>query len=116
MSQTDIKEVELSIEHAKGMVMRGHMAQRLAANSDFKKLVLEGYFVEEAARLAHLSSDPNIPEEVRAFVMRDLNGVGAFKRYLSAIVQMGLQAETELQEQMETLDEIRSEELGEVSE
>lgn len=109
MSQHDIEQIELSISEARKMVERGERADRLSRNRDFIKTVLEGYFVEEASRLALLSSDPNIPEEVRAFVLRDLNGPGAFKRYLSTLVQMGHMAAQEIHEAQETLDEIRSE-------
>lgn len=109
MSQSDIQEIELTIEHAKEIVERGESARRLASNSDFKKLVLDGYFVNEAARLALLHSDPSINEEIREKVLRDLNGPGAFKRYLSTIIQMGDQAIRELPELQEALDEARAE-------
>lgn len=110
MSQAEIREIELSMEEARKIVDRGEMAQKLASNREFKKLVLEGYFVEEASRLALLWSDPNIPEDVRKFVERDLLGVGAFKRYLSTLVLMGQNAQHELRDLSETRDEIRQEE------
>jgi len=113
MSQSDIEEVELSIEHARELIERGQMAERLSRNNEFRKLVLEGYFVNEAARLALLYSDPNIPNEMRENLLRDISAPGCFKRYLSSIVQMGHVAQRELREHMETLDEIRAED-GEV--
>jgi hypothetical protein len=113
MSQSEIEEVELSIEHARQLVERGQMAERLSRNKEFKTLVLEGYFVNEAARLALLYSDPNVPSEMREHLLRDISAPGCFKRYLSSIVQMGHVAERELREHMETLDEIRAED-GEV--
>lgn len=112
-SQRDqIEEVELSIAHAKEIINRGAMAERLSHNPDFKKLVLEGYFTTEAARLALLYSDPNIDPEMREAIGRDLMGPGVFKRYLSTMVQMGYVAQRELGEHIETLEEIREEELG----
>lgn len=111
MSQHEIEQIELSIEAAKEMVSRGQAAEKLATHPDFKKLVIEGYFKDEAARLAVLSSDPNISEEIRAHVMRDMAGVGAFRRYLSTLVQLGQHAAAEIAEAQETLDEIRAEEL-----
>ena len=111
MSQNEIEQVELSIEAAKEMVERGKMAERLADIPEFKKLVLDGYFVDEAARLALLSSDPNLSEDIRGHVMRDLQGVGAFKRYLSTLVQLGRQAAQEIEEAEVTLSEMRAEEM-----
>lgn len=111
MSQNDIEQVELTIAEAKKVVDRGRMAEKLSRNPDFKKLVMDGYFVDEAARLVHLSSDPTLPENIRNVVLRDMNGPGAFKRYLSALVQMGKNAAREIEEHQETLDELREEEL-----
>jgi len=113
MSQNQIEEVELSIAEARKMVDRGRTAERLAKNPEFKTLVLDGYFVEEAARLALLYSDPNLSPEIRDHVIRDLAGPGAFKRYLSTIVQFGQMAAREILEAEETLDELREEELFE---
>lgn len=109
MSQDDIKEIELSIEHAKEIAERGEMAEKLATIPEFKKLILDGYFRDEAARLAHLSSDPALDETSRGHVFRDLSGPGALKRYLSAMVQMGRNARAEINEAYRTMDEIREE-------
>lgn len=106
----EIQQVELSIAEAEKMVKRGQAAERLSLNPDFKALVLDGYFVEEAARLVHLSSDPTIPENIRDVVVRDLAGPGAFKRYMTAMVQMGNMAANEIEDHRETLEELREEE------
>lgn len=113
MSQV-IEDIELSIEQARRMVKLGQMAQNLAVNKDFKELVIDGYFRDEAARMTHLYADPNISEEIRAHVHRDIVGPGAFKRYLSGIVQMGNAAAREILEAEETLVEVRQEMEGEV--
>lgn len=109
MSQQDIEQIEMSIEHAKSMVEKRNMAMQLAENPAFKKLVLEGYFQEEAARLAHLISDPSLPEEQRNFVKVDIAGPGAFKRYMRTIVQMGDMAAQSIQDYELELEEIRNE-------
>lgn len=110
MSQTQIEEVELTIEEARKMVTRGKMAEKLASNREFKKLVLEGYFQEEAARLVHLLGDPAAAAH-REHILRDMEGIGGLKRYLSTVVQLGRQAEMEIAECEETLDELRAEDL-----
>jgi len=111
MSQSEIKEIEMSIDAAKEIVERGERAMRLSQNPDFKKVVMDGYFVDEAARLVHLYSDPNISEEIRGHVHRDLLGIGAMKRHLSTLVQMGVFAKNEINESREVLDEIRASEI-----
>jgi chaperonin cofactor prefoldin len=107
--EQEIKQVEVTIEEAKKAVELGKSAAKLEKNSDFKKTVMQGYFIDEAARLALLVSDPMISPELRAAVMRDIDGVGAFKRYLSFMVQMGQQAERTIEENEQTLEEIREE-------
>lgn len=107
--QNDIHEIELSIEAAKEMVARGELAVKLANNSAFKKLVLDGYFVDEAARLVHLFSDPNLNDEQRAMVERDLIGIGAFKRYLQTVRQIGQMAEREISDAEYELEGLRME-------
>lgn len=110
LENPQIEMLELGIEDAKNMVKMGEAAKKLTKNGDFKKVIMNGYFVDEAARLALLSSDPNIPENVREFIMRDLNGPGALKRYLQTLTRMGDQAAIEIDEAYETMGELRDEE------
>lgn len=111
MSEREIEQIELTIEEASKMARIGEKALALSTNKLFKEIVMDGYFVQEAARLALLSSDPNIPENVRTYILRDMNGPGAFKRYLQTLVQMGNQARREVEESRETLQELMDEEL-----
>jgi len=111
--EQDIEQVEMGIDEAKRIIAEGKDAMTLADNPLFKKIVLDGYFKNEAARLALLISDPTISEAIRGYIERDLYGIGGFKRFLSAKVQMGLVAEQEVKDLGETLDEMRAEEVGE---
>jgi len=109
-TQAQIQQVEISIEHAREMVKRGKQAQLLADNPDFKSVVIEGYFRDEAARLAHLASDPGIDQNTRDAVYRDLTAPGAFKRYLHAVIHFGRMAEDDIEQGSLMLDELRTEE------
>lgn len=112
-NRADIEEIEISIEEAKKVVARANDIRTLCENPIFKKLVMDGYFVQEAARLAHLSSDPSIDEKIRGYVLRDLAGPGAFKRYIQTLINMGNAARNELAMSEEALDELRAEEAAE---
>ena len=109
--EQEIETVELTIAEGKRLMERRAAAQRLAKNKDFQKLVLEGYFVDEAARLALLYSDPNMAQH-REHIEKDLYGVGGFKRYMSTIIQMGNIAENEMSDHEQTLEELRAEDLN----
>lgn len=113
MSQ--IQEVELSIEQAKKVIAIGDKALKLADNKLFKELVLDGYFVDEAARLAHLSADLTLTPEQRADIFVMIQGIGFFKAYLSMLVRRGDMASRELRESEQTLTELRMEDSNELA-
>lgn len=104
----DIQQAELSLQEAKRLVGLKEQALRLSQNKDFQDLILNGYFVDEAARLTHLLGDAALPDH-QSYVLQDLHGIASFKRYMSKIVQLGVIAENEITVVEQTLDELRSE-------
>lgn len=108
---SDIQDLETEIAAAKELKERREIALRLSTNADFKKLVLDEYFVTEAARLVQLSADPALDHDQRNDALEMAKATGHFKRYLSMIVQMGAHAERQLPEMEIALDELRAEEL-----
>jgi len=113
MSQLEknIEEVELTIAEARKIVEYGTVVRRLIDNPDFKKVVTDDYFVEEAARLALLYSDPSINKDQARMINNDLLGLGAFKRYIQTKLQMANNMAYEMEQQMETLQELHEEDL-----
>lgn len=112
MSQSEIEQIELTIEEAEKMVERMERALRLAENPDFKALILEGYFKEEAIRLTHLLSAPALSPKMREDTIKGLEAIGLLKQHLHAVVQKGVLAEQEIKEAREEADLIRAEEDG----
>ena len=109
MSQDQIQEIEVSLADARAEVERGRAVDRLWAHPDFKKIFIEGYFRDEAARLAMLSSDPGLRPEMREAILREMNGVGAVRRFLLSIQRMAQTAAHHVSEAEEALDELRAE-------
>lgn len=99
-------EIEISIEEARKLVDQSKKALALAENPVFKELVLDGYFKDEAVRLVDLYSNPNLIAQ-RPEIERDLHAIGTFRRYLSQIVLAGSRAEKEIEDALETLEEMR---------
>lgn len=104
--QKEIQQIHLSLESAKELVKLGQEALALAENTIFEKLVLKGYFIDEAARLVHLFGDPTINADVRGKIERDLHGPSSFKRYLQTMVARGRNASQEIESYMSSLEEL----------
>lgn len=105
---SEIQQCEQEIKNAKELIERRRMALKLADNPEFKKLFLEEYFVNEAARLVQISADPNLSLEQRADALAMAQATGHTKRYLSVVVQMGAHHERALPELEAHLDELRA--------
>lgn len=104
---SDIQELELSIEQAKKLVERKNMILKLTSNREFKKVVLDGYFVDEAARLASISADP-LQQEYWDQIHLCIQGISLFRQFMQTGIRMGQVAEQELREQNELLDELQA--------
>jgi hypothetical protein len=84
---------------------------RLSENKDFKKVIHDDYFVNYAARLVLLKSDPSTMESERQQkdVDNSIIAVGYFRQYLSSLIQLGRRAEMEILEAEHTKEEILAE-------
>lgn len=110
MSQSDIREVEVTIEQARKQIKLGEALQRLMNNQDFKDIVLEQYLREEAVRLVHLKADADMQDPRRQQNMdMGIAGIGLFRVFCDRIQSDGEAAEEALQEHLQTLDDVQSE-------
>lgn len=102
---TTVEEVELSIEQAQEKIKLRDMAMKLASNREFKKLIIDGYFKDEAARLAGVSGDPNTLN-VRDEIFDQMKSISYFRQFMQKYVREGDMAEQELQDHYEVLNEM----------
>jgi hypothetical protein len=105
---SEILELEDNIANAEELVARRQMALKLSQIPEFKKLFMEEYFVNEAARLVQLSADPALTTDQQKTALDMAVATGHTKRYLSMAIQMGAHAERELPDMRSTLNELRS--------
>lgn len=105
---TEVEELELEISQAQEMKGRGEAVKRLLDHTDFNAVVMEYWFKDEAVRLAHLVSDPQLTDHQRACVQRDIEAIGGFRRFLQTTEMFGFQAAQSLQEHEEALAEARA--------
>jgi len=107
-----LEQVEVSIEQAKEAITNKEALDKLTANPDFKKVVLEGYFEKEASRLVLLKADPSMQDEKeQSQIDKSINAIGYVRLYFHTIMQLGLQMERTIAEDEKTREELLSEEL-----
>ena len=105
------KSIEISIEAAKSIVARKLDVEILFKNRSFKRIVEEGYFKEEAARLVSLLTDPEFSSEERqAEIRNDMVAISGFRQYLLNLHRLGVQMESTISSSEAQLEEMRNEE------
>jgi hypothetical protein len=108
---SDIQELETQKAELQKMVDLRDLILKLSKNHDFRKVIHEEFFLNEAARNAGIGGDPALDENQRKDAMQMSMAGGHLKRYLSANVMMGNQAQSTIIQIDEALEEIRTGEI-----
>ena len=116
MSQHEeqLEQIEIDIATAQEHADRADALQRLHENKDFRKIVLEGFFKDEASRVVLLKADPNVQgDSEQKHIDRIITSIGGLRQYFGTIYQMGNMAHRALEEHKATREEILQEQLNE---
>lgn len=110
MSSTELQQLELSIKHSQKTVDLGDALERLRNNRDFKKVIGEAYFTEEAVRLVHLMSDSNMQSpELQQSIHKQMIAIGVFHEFLNNLAIRAGMARRSIAADEATRDEILAE-------
>lgn len=90
---SEVFALEQQLNSAKDALQRRAIALKLSENPEFKKLVLEEFCIQECARYAQLSADPALDERQQKDALAISQSAGHLRRFLSAIITMGNQAD-----------------------
>lgn len=105
--------LNITEESAKAKVDMVKSLNKLVTNKDFKKVILEGYFEKEAARLVMLKAEPNHQDEAsQVQIINSINGIGSLRQYFLTLEQLGMMAEKSLKECSEYREQLLTEEEG----
>lgn len=86
-------EAELTIEKRDALL-------RLFAHKDFKAVISEGYFKDEAVRLVEAKGNPMMADEAdQAAILKDIDGIGSLRCYFHATKHAGDMAEKALEDE-----------------
>lgn len=109
-SETYIASIENSIETAKEHVAIKDAVERLSRNRDFKKVILEGYFEQEAIRLVHAKADPEFQTpEKQEELHNEMLAIAGVRAYLNRLIQIGRMEEASIPSHERELDALRAE-------
>ena len=112
MTESAIQQIESNIRQSKKIVEFGDAIERLRNNRDFKRVVIEGYFEQEAIRLVHLKADSNMQSpEAQKSILSQLDAIGTFSQYLQANVTLAHMAGKAIEADEQTRDELVAEGL-----
>jgi hypothetical protein len=113
MSNKYIKELETNIEQAKDSIELGLSLERLFSNRDFKRVILNGYFKDEAVRLVHLKGALEYQSsDAQKDIISKIDAISNFSIYLANIVNNAELANKTVILDEETRNEIISEDLN----
>lgn len=102
-----MQEIEIDIEYARKTIELGEIVKRLELNDDFRTLVIEGYFRDDAARVVMLKADPEFQTDERQCKLdKDILGIAVFGEYLRTKKLLGTMAQEAIK-----ADELTREEL-----
>lgn len=105
LAQLDREEKQAKYD--KGMA---ESLERLYSNRDFKRLVLDGYFKDEAVRLVQLKATPSMQNpQSQASIIQQIDAIGSFQQFLTIVGQQGNLAERFLDSVEDTRSFITSE-------
>ena len=111
MSRTS--RLEDQLKDSKALVERREAVIRLSKNPDFRRVILDEFFVEECARYARESGDPALTPAQRADALAIAQSAGHLKRYLNVQIQLGDAAEASITDLETAIEESRIEEDAE---
>lgn len=110
MANDQIEAIERDISKARTSVEFGNKLQRLRNNKDFKEVILNGYFEQEAVRLVHLKAVPYMQSpESQASIVKQMDAIGAFSGYMDAALSKAVMAAGAIEDGEAALVEITAE-------
>jgi len=113
-SENQLHQVEISIENAEKAIELAKALKRLHDNADFKTVILEDFFHEEAHRAVLLKADEAMaPPEKQKQVDDVITTIGGLYNYFGKIYQMANMSARALAAHQETREEILEEQLSE---
>ena len=99
--EEQLDSLEFSMDEAKHFISVKNSMLKLQNNRDFKKVITEYYFKEEAARLV-MAKSSNLTEEQQMVIDKMIYGIGSLAKFFDSVLSRGVQSEQQLADDEET--------------
>ena len=109
-TEEELNQLDASMAEAKHFIDIKKSVEKLFRNRELKKVILEYYFKEEAARLV-MAKSSNLNEEQKKLIDCMIYGIGALSNFFDSVHQRGMQAEEALREDEDARTAILQEDL-----
>lgn len=98
-----LEQVEVSMEVAKAHIDLKQALVRLFDNEDFKTVVAEGYFGNEAKRAVRAKAEPQMQNpQSQVHIDNQINAIGYLHQYFVTVKTLGMMAEKAIIDDAET--------------
>lgn len=85
-TESQIQQIERNIKEANKLVDLGDALRRLENNRDFKRVIEEAYFKEEAVRLVHAKAAPDMQSaESQKSLMVQMDSIGNLSQFFQTL-------------------------------
>ena len=105
-----MNEINVTIGEAEKQVHLASLVRKLEQNKDFRELILEGYFRDNASRLVMLKADKEFQtEDKQKSIDKDILGISVFGDFLRTVKIMGDMAQEAMEAHERTREDILAE-------
>lgn len=102
------QDIENRIKEMENAIAISESIEKLARNRDFKKVILEGFLIDEAARRTRESVNLALTEEHRKSAVASAQAAGHLEQFLIARTRLGMEARNRINDMRKELDLVRS--------
>ena len=110
-STNGIQELENNIKYNTAVLELGYSLERLRNNKDFQKVILKGYFEQEAIRLVMLKADAHMQTTVlQESIVKQMDAIGSLNGYFQTVRHLATMAGHSIENDGATIEEMLAEE------
>ena len=109
-TEEELNQLDASMAEAKHFIDIKKSVEKLFRNREFKKVILEYYFKEEAARLV-MAKSSFMNDDQKQLIDNMIYGVGALKNWLESVMRRGDEMDQAIEGHEKTREELLQEEV-----